>query len=62
MQKELQLTIYHYTNLKYIVMNQIIPIRLSTEQKENLTNYANRNHLKLSTWIRQTILKTVENE
>ena len=43
-------------------MNQIIPIRLSTEQKENLTNYANRNHLKLSTWIRQTILKTVENE
>ena len=43
-------------------MNKIVPIRLSTKQKEDLTKYANQNHLKLSTWIRQTILKSAENE
>jgi hypothetical protein len=43
-------------------MNEIIPVRLTTKQKENLTKYANQNHLKLSTWIRQTILKSAENE
>lgn len=43
-------------------MNEIIPIRMSSKQKETLTKYANQNHLKLSTWIRQTILKTAYNE
>jgi hypothetical protein len=43
-------------------MNEIIPVRLTTKQKENLTKYAHQNHLKLSTWIRQTILKSAENE
>jgi hypothetical protein len=61
-QKRIQTAIYIYTTLKYIYMNKIVPIRLSTKQKEDLTKYANQNHLKLSTWIRQTILKSAENE
>jgi hypothetical protein len=36
-------------------MNSIIvPIRMTPNQKQELTTKANENHLKLSTWIRQT--------
>jgi hypothetical protein len=43
-------------------MNSIIvPIRMTPNQKKELTTKANENHLKLSTWIRQTILNNLDN-
>jgi hypothetical protein len=43
-------------------MNSIIvPIRMTPNQKQELTTKANENHLKLSTWIRQTILNNLDN-
>jgi hypothetical protein len=60
-QKILQSAIYNYTTkLKY--MNSIIvPVRMTPVQKKELTEKANENHLKLSTWIRQTILNNLDN-
>lgn len=55
------LYIIYTTKLKY--MNSIIvPIRMTPVQKKELTDKANENHLKLSTWIRQTILNNLDNE
>lgn len=43
-------------------MNSIIvPIRMTPNQKKELTVKANENHLKLSTWIRQTVLNEIGN-
>ena len=72
-QKILQSAIYNYTTNDLLVnspkskpkfknMNStIVPIRMTPNQKKELTVKANENHLKLSTWIRQTILNNLDN-
>ena len=41
---------------------EIIPIRMTIEQKQKIKKSALKNHLKLSTYIRQQVLKSIDNE
>ena len=40
-------------------MNEIVPIRLSTKDKKKLTEQANKNRLKLSTYLRYRLTKNL---
>ncbi len=43
-------------------MNEIVPIRLSTEDKAKLQVKAKQNRLKLSSYLRHQLTKNLSNE
>jgi hypothetical protein len=43
-------------------MNEIVPIRMSTEDKAKLQLKAKQNRLKLSTYLRYELTKTLRDE
>ena len=43
-------------------MNEIVPIRMSSQDKKKLQERADANRLKLSTYLRHELTKNLKNE